>query len=51
MMEEHNSNGKSVSLTKTVLAENPLNKVITWRKIGYLMYNGFAEYDSIKRCW
>ncbi|HEY4618077.1 MAG TPA: S41 family peptidase [Flavobacterium sp.] len=43
-------NGKSVALTKTILAENPIliNKVITsgTHKIGYLMYNGFyAEYD------
>ena len=44
-------NGKAVSLTKAVLAENPIliNKVITSgaHKIGYLMYNGFyAEYDT-----
>ncbi|HEX8016139.1 MAG TPA: S41 family peptidase [Flavobacterium sp.] len=44
-------NGKSVSLTKTVLEENPIliNKIITSgsHKIGYLMYNGFyAEYDD-----
>jgi C-terminal processing protease CtpA/Prc len=44
-------NGKSVALTKTVLAENPIliNKVITngTHKIGYLMYNGFyADYDN-----
>jgi C-terminal processing protease CtpA/Prc len=44
-------NGKSVVLTKTVLAENPIlvNKVITngTHKIGYLMYNGFfADYDN-----
>jgi carboxyl-terminal processing protease len=44
-------NAKSVTLTKTTLAENPIliNKVITSgaHKIGYLMYNGFyAEYDS-----
>ncbi|MCI9844071.1 S41 family peptidase [Flavobacterium pectinovorum] len=44
-------NGKSVSLTKTVLEENPIliNKTITSgnHKIGYLMYNGFyAEYDN-----
>ena len=43
-------NGKSVSLTKTVLSENPIlvNKVITSgaHKIGYLMYNGFyGDYD------
>ncbi len=43
-------NGKSVSLTKTNLSENPIfiNKVITSgsHKIGYLMYNGFyADYD------
>jgi C-terminal processing protease CtpA/Prc len=45
-------NGKSVVLTKTVLAENPIliSKVITsgtTHKIGYLLYNGFyAEYDN-----
>jgi carboxyl-terminal processing protease len=44
-------NGKSVSLTKTVLTENPIlvNKVITsgTHKIGYLMYNGFyANFDT-----
>jgi hypothetical protein len=44
-------NNKSVSLTKTVLAENPIlvNKVISTgrNKIGYLMYNGFyAPYDT-----
>ena len=44
-------NGKSVSLTKTVLTENPIlvNKVITsgTHKIGYLMYNAFyADFDS-----
>lgn len=44
-------NGKSVALTKTVLAENPifLNTVINsgTHKIGYLMYNGFyASYDT-----
>ena len=44
-------NGKTLSLTKTVLSENPIliNKVITSgsHKIGYLMYNGFyADYDS-----
>ncbi|KAF2514309.1 S41 family peptidase [Flavobacterium foetidum] len=44
-------NGKSVSLTKTVLEENPIyiNKVIPsgTHKIGYLMYNGFyADYDE-----
>lgn len=43
-------NGKSVSLTKTILDENPvyINKVIVSgsHKIGYLMYNGFyANYD------
>jgi len=43
-------NGKSVSLTKTILEENPvyINKVIVSgsHKIGYLMYNGFyANYD------
>lgn len=42
--------GKTVSLTKTVLEENPIliNKVINTggHKIGYLMYNGFySEYD------
>jgi C-terminal processing protease CtpA/Prc len=45
------SNGKSVSLTKTVLEENPIfiNKVIASgsHKIGYLMYNGFySDYDE-----
>ena len=45
------SNGRSVSLTKTVLSENPIliNKVITSdaHKIGYLMYNGFyGDYDA-----
>ena len=45
------ANGKSVSLTKTVVAENPIliNKVITSgsHKIGYLLYNGFyADYDT-----
>jgi carboxyl-terminal processing protease len=44
------SNGESVALTSTVLAENPIlmNTVISSgdHKIGYLMYNGFyAEYD------
>lgn len=44
-------NGKSLSLTKTTLEENPIliNKVITSgsHKIGYLMYNGFyQDYDS-----
>jgi C-terminal processing protease CtpA/Prc len=44
-------NGKSVSLTKTVLSENPIliNKVIVngSHKIGYLMYNGFyADFDT-----
>lgn len=44
-------NGKSVSLTKTVLTENPIliNKVIetSGHKIGYLMYNGFySNYDT-----
>jgi carboxyl-terminal processing protease len=43
-------NGKSVTLTKSVLDENPIfiNKVIekNGRKIGYLMYNGFyGNYD------
>lgn len=45
------SNGKSVSLTKTVLSENPIliNKVIVngSHKIGYLMYNGFyGDFDT-----
>lgn len=44
-------NGKSVILSKTVLAENPIliNKVIEagGHKIGYLMYNGFyPAYDA-----
>lgn len=44
-------NGKSVSLTKTVLNENPIliNTVINSgsKKIGYLMYNGFySDYDT-----
>ncbi len=44
-------NGKSLSLTKTTLEENPIliHKVITSgsHKIGYLMYNGFyQEYDG-----
>ncbi|WP_343695343.1 S41 family peptidase [Flavobacterium sp.] len=44
-------NGKSVSLTKTTLEENPIliNKVINsgGHKIGYLMYNGFyGDYDA-----
>lgn len=44
-------NGKSVSLTKTTLEENPIfiNKVIVngTHKIGYLMYNGFySNYDT-----
>ena len=44
-------NGKSVTLTKTVLDENPIliNTVINsgGHKIGYLMYNGFySNYDS-----
>jgi C-terminal processing protease CtpA/Prc len=44
-------NGKTVSLTKTVLDENPIlvNTVINsgTKKIGYLMYNGFySNYDS-----
>lgn len=42
--------GKTVSLTKTILEENPIliSKVINTggHKIGYLMYNGFySEYD------
>lgn len=45
------SNGKTVSLVKTTLDENPvfINKVITSgsHKIGYLMYNGFyGNYDT-----
>lgn len=44
-------NGKTVSLTKTVLDENPIlvNTVINsgTKKIGYLMYNGFySNYDN-----
>lgn len=44
-------NGKSLALTKTSLAENPIfiKKVITsgQHKIGYLIYNGFYDsYDS-----
>ncbi len=44
-------NGKSIALTKTVLAENPIlvNTVIesSGHKIGYLMYNGFyPNYDT-----
>lgn len=44
-------NGKSVALTKTSLAENPIlvNKVIVSgsHKIGYMMYNGFySDYDN-----
>ncbi|MBU0941399.1 MAG: peptidase S41 [Bacteroidetes bacterium] len=44
-------NGKTISLTKTVVAENPIlvNKVLTVgsKKVGYLVYNGFfAEYDT-----
>ena len=44
-------NGKSVSLTKTVLTENPIlvNKVINSgsHKIGYLMYNAFyGDFDT-----
>lgn len=46
-----NPNGKSVSLTKTILTENPIliNKVIpaSNKKIGYLMYNGFySDFDN-----
>ena len=42
--------GKSITLTKSVVAENPIfiKKVLTvgTHKIGYLMYNGFFnEYD------
>jgi carboxyl-terminal processing protease len=44
-------NGKSITLTKSVLDENPIyiNKVIEkdGHKIGYLMYNGFyGNYDD-----
>jgi carboxyl-terminal processing protease len=44
-------NGKTVTLTKTTLDENPIfiNKVIEngSHKIGYLMYNGFySNYDT-----
>jgi len=44
-------NSKSVSLTKTVLSENPvyINKIIENgnHKIGYLMYNGFyPNYET-----
>lgn len=44
-------NTRSVALTKTNLAENPIliNKILTQdtHKIGYLMYNGFyGEYDN-----
>jgi carboxyl-terminal processing protease len=44
-------NGKTLSLTKTTLDENPIfiNKVIPSgaHKIGYLMYNGFySNYDT-----
>lgn len=44
-------NTRSIALTKTTLAENPIliSKVITQdtHKIGYLMYNGFyGEYDN-----
>ncbi len=44
-------NTRSVALTKTDLAENPIliNKILTYdtHKIGYLMYNGFyGEYDN-----
>jgi len=43
--------GKSISLVKTILDENPIliNKVIVSgsHKIGYMMYNGFyANYDT-----
>ena len=51
MVLRFESNGKTVSLVKTTLDENPIfiNKVITSgsHKIGYLMYNGFyANYDA-----
>ena len=44
-------NGQSITLTKSVLSENPvyLTKVIESgnKKIGYLMYNGFySQYES-----
>jgi uncharacterized protein (DUF2062 family) len=45
-----NSNNKTVALTKTVLAENPIliRKVINGtHKIGYLMYNGFMQIMTI----
>jgi hypothetical protein len=42
-------NGRSVSL-KTIFGRKPIlvNKVFTVgsHKVGYLMYNGFAEYDT-----
>lgn len=44
-------NSRSVALTKTTIAENPIliNKVLTYdtHKIGYILYNGFyGEYDT-----
>lgn len=44
-------NTRSIALTKTTLAENPIliSKILTQdtHKIGYLMYNGFyGEYDN-----
>jgi hypothetical protein len=40
-------NGRTVALTKTVVAENPIlvNKVLTVgsKKVGYLVYNGFCR--------
>ncbi|RZJ71802.1 S41 family peptidase [Flavobacterium sp.] len=44
-------NGRSVSLTKTVISENPVYLADTFQvgshKIGYLMYNGFyPNYDT-----
>jgi hypothetical protein len=50
-MQGNNPNNKTVALTKTVLAENPIliRKVITngTHKIGYLMYNGFMQIMTI----
>jgi hypothetical protein len=40
-------NGNTIALTKTVVAENPIlvNKVLQLvLKVGYLVYNFFAEY-------
>jgi hypothetical protein len=50
-MQAITPNNKTVALTKTVLAENPIliRKVITngTHKIGYLMYNGFMQIMTI----